>query len=91
MKTYGFSIILKDIPCLEDEIAERLFEAGCDDCSSSSGEGITRAAFDREEESLEKAIATAIRDVRKAGYEVDRVVMDDYDLNALLPAEVSGG
>lgn len=80
MKTYRFTAILKGISCLEDEISERLYEAGCDDSSPFSGGGITGAAFDRDADSLEAAIASAVADIRKAGYEIERVQIDDVDL-----------
>jgi hypothetical protein len=79
MKTYSFSVILKGIHCLNDEIPERLYEAGCDDSSPYSGGGVTGAAFDREAISLEVAITSAISAVRQAGYEIERVEIDSDD------------
>lgn len=89
MKTYGFTVILKGIPCLEDEIAERLYKAGCDDSSPFSAGGITGAAFDRDADSLEDAIASAVADVRNAGYEVERVQIDDEELAGLCVSAAS--
>lgn len=83
MKTYGFTVVLKGVPCLEDEIAERLYESGCDDSTPFSGGGLTGAAFAREAVSLEVAISSAVADVRRAGYEVERVMIEDEELAEL--------
>ena len=80
MKCYGFSIILKGVPFITEEIADKLFEAGCDDCSPGSHAEVTRADFDREAESLESAISSAVADVRKAGYEAERIEIVGEDI-----------
>lgn len=83
MKTYRFTVILKGIPVIDEEIADRLYEAGCDDCSPFSRDGVTGAGFDREAVSLEAAISSAVADVRRAGYEIDRVEIDQEEVAQL--------
>ncbi len=72
---YGFILKLSgDVEAKLDE----LFEAGCDDASFGSVDGVWHAAFDRESTSLEEAIASAIADVSSVeGVEVERVEPDD--------------
>ena len=75
MKTYEFTIILKQ-PEVTDADCGTLFEAGCDDSTVVSKNGVTCVIFDREAPSLEEAIRSATADVRKAGFDVARVEMD---------------
>ena len=75
MKTYEFSIVLK-AAAVRDEDCDALYEAGCDDGTIVTRNGITHIAFDREAASLEEAIRSATADVRRAGFEVARVEMD---------------
>lgn len=63
--TYHFDVILDaytldDVP---DEVCDELFEAGCDDATPFSSEGVTRLGFARDATSLEAAIRSALRDV----------------------------
>ena len=75
MKTYEFSLVLT-APEVTDDDCGRLFEAGCDDGTVVTREGVTHIAFDREAESLEEAIRSATAQVSAAGFEVVRVEMD---------------
>jgi hypothetical protein len=83
MKVFEFTVILKGMDVMSEETAERLHEAGCDDCTPGSSDGVAFAAFDREAASLESAIASALRDVRRAGCEVDRVYLDEAELTEI--------
>jgi hypothetical protein len=73
MKTYDFTLILSPGTELTEELAELLFEVGCNDCSPSSCNCIVSIDFHRESESLESAIRSAIADVQKAHCTVARV------------------
>lgn len=75
MKTYEFSLVLT-APGLTDDDCDALYEAGCDDGTVVTRNGVTHIAFDREAESLEAAIRSATAQVRVAGFEVARVEMD---------------
>lgn len=57
---------------------DELFEAGCDDATFGSVDGVDYADFDREEETLNRAVSTAIADVESVpGLVVRRVEPDD--------------
>jgi len=68
---------------MSEEVAEALYEAGCDDCSPGSHDGQAYADFARQADSLEAAVASAAVDVRSSGYAVDHVEIDDADLAGL--------
>ena len=75
MKTYEFSLVLTASE-VSDQDCDTLYEAGCDDGTVVTRNGVTHVAFDRKAESLEDAIRSAVSDVRAAGFEVARVEMD---------------
>jgi hypothetical protein len=75
MKTYEFSLVLT-APEVTDDDCDRLYEAGCDDGTVVTRDGVTHIAFDREAQSLEEAIRSATTQVRAAGFQVARVEMD---------------
>jgi hypothetical protein len=77
MATYEFALVLAEAD-LSDEDCDALYEAGCDDGTVVTREGVTHVAFDREAESLEDAIRSATGEVRAAGFDVARVEMDAF-------------
>ena len=79
MRHYEFDVILTGIAEVHDEQADALFVAGCDDGTLASRDGTAWVHFDREAESLEAAIASAVSQVRSAGFAVARI---ELDLNA---------
>lgn len=76
MKTYEFDVILKDLAEVTDEQADALFEAGCDDGTPASCDGVAWIHFDREAPSLENAVRVAVSQVRGAGLDVVKVELD---------------
>lgn len=72
MKTYQFTVIIPDV---DDENAESLYNR-CPDSSLGSSNGIPYVAFDREANSLEAAIHSAIEDLRKVGIQPRRIEME---------------
>jgi hypothetical protein len=84
MKTYEFTLILAGAPELTDDLCDALYEAGCDDSSPYSSEGVTYIPFDREADCLESAIRSAIAEVQKAGCQVERLEMDTDALTETL-------
>lgn len=76
MKFYEFIVILHGLDTIDDDLADKLFEAGCDDGSPFSTCGIAGIGFSREAESLEAAIRSAVADVQKAGCTVERVQIE---------------
>lgn len=76
MKCYDFIVILRELDVIDDDLADKLFEAGCDDGSPFSSCGIAGIGFSREAESLEAAIRSAVADVQGAGCTVERVQIE---------------
>ena len=76
MTKYKFSLILKGSPELTEEIADELFAAGCDDGTPGRCNGVFSIDFQREADSLEAAISTAIKNVKAAGHDVERVEIE---------------
>ncbi|OHB65875.1 MAG: hypothetical protein A2V70_13530 [Planctomycetes bacterium RBG_13_63_9] len=76
MRKYEFTLILKGRLEMSEEITDALFEAGCDDGTPGTCEGVFSIDFHREANALEEAIRSAIADVNSAGYEVQRVEME---------------
>lgn len=98
MKTHEFTVILTGISEVTEAAANALYEAGCDDGTFASRDGVAFAMFDREASSLLDAIQSATADIRKAGFGVFRVETDETAVVAkfnaalmdnLLPASVS--
>lgn len=76
MTKYQFALVLKGPLELTEEIADELFEAGCDDGTPGTCNGVFSIGFHREANSLEEAIRSAIANVKSAGYEVERVEIE---------------
>ena len=73
MKEHEFTVILTSISEISDEAANSLYEAGCDDGSPGSCDGVVSVDFHRDAPTLESAIHSAVADIRKAGFQVERV------------------
>ena len=73
MRYFQFDVVLAGISEISDDLAEALFEAGCDDGTPCSSEGVAWIGFTREADSLESAIRSAVADVHKARGTVSRV------------------
>lgn len=76
---YEFSLVLSD-PEVTDEDADKLYEAGCDDASILTRDGITRIQFDRYAANLDEALASAILCVERAGLAVARVEIERHEV-----------
>ena len=73
MPTFEFQLILRDVQEITEELADSLFDAGCDDGTPFSSQGVAAIGFSREADSIEEAVRSAIADVNKAGLTVARV------------------
>ena len=76
MSKYEFSLVLTGNLELTEEVADKLFECGCDDGTPGTCNGVFSIDFHREAESLELAINSAIQNVRDAGHEVEHVQIE---------------
>ncbi len=73
---YEFSLILKEGTEITEQLADELFEAGCDDGTPGTFCGTPYISFHREAESLESAIRSAVADVQRVGCLVERVQIE---------------
>lgn len=75
METYEFRLVVTDH--IDDDGANRLFEAGVDDGFPESGPLGHSIGFDREASSFEEAVLSAIKEVESADFEILRVEPDE--------------
>lgn len=75
-RVYDFTFTLGGVDELTVEVADRLYEAGCDDASPHSAGSTVYLDFHREAESLGDALGSAVKDVERAGYSVARVEVE---------------
>ena len=61
MNKYEFSLVLEGPAELTEEVADKLFECGCDDATPGNCYGVFTVDSHREAESLEAAINSASR------------------------------
>jgi hypothetical protein len=76
---YEFSIVLTASE-VGDEDIDKLFEAGCDDASALTRNGVTKLQFDRHAANLDEALASAIENVERAGFAVARVEIERHEV-----------
>ena len=67
MGTHHFVFWLQGIEDITDELEDRLFEAGCDDALIGSFNSHVFLEFDRDAPNAASAVASALKDVAKAG------------------------
>lgn len=65
---FWFDLAMPGVGDLTPEVMNALFEAGCDDATPYRRDGRTYLLFAREAASRAKAIASAMRDVGRAGF-----------------------
>lgn len=84
MSKFEFTLFLSGIHEMTEEAAEALFVAGCDDASPAGCDGAAWVTFHREAGSLDAAIRSAVVDVQKAGFQVERLEIERNGLDELL-------
>lgn len=89
MPAYDFQLVLGDVTAMTEEIADALYEAGCDDGTPFSSHGVAAVGFTREATKLEEAVRSAIADVNKAGFTVARVEPADGSVYAKINRELT--
>ncbi len=68
MNTYHFTIVIRDARTDTPGLEDRLFTAGCDDALVCSCNQTVYLEFDREAESAEAALRSALDNIRAAGF-----------------------
>ena len=86
-REYDFALVIGGVPELNAAVEDALFEAGCDDATLSIRYGLLYAEFSRTAASLQDAILSAVRDVRKAGVGAEVLRVDECDL--VTPSEIA--
>ena len=76
MNAYDFEVILAAGTDMTEDLADRLFEAGCNDGTPGMCCGVPAIGFSREADCLESAIRSAVADVQKTGCVVERVQIE---------------
>jgi len=66
MATYCFTVTLEGVVDWTDAVLDRLYEAGGDDTTPGSREGVAHVDFHRDAASLDLAVASAIRTISDA-------------------------
>ena len=84
MRKFEFTVYLGEIGEVSEAAANALYEAGCDDGSPASCDGSVWITFHREADSLDAAIRSAVSDIQRAGFSVDRLEIEHGALNELL-------
>ena len=81
-EVHTFTLLLVNEHELTTELEDALFEAGCDDGMLFSKNQVVYIKFDRDADSLEEAVVSAINDVESAGFQVARVEPSDLVTSA---------
>ena len=78
MAVWEFTLIVEGQDVARQEVHDALYESGCDDALIGQANGVQYLDFDRRAQSLEDAVASAVRDIEQVpGIEVVRFVDSD--------------
>ena len=80
MTTWEFTVMLAGVNEITPELADALYESGCDDGTAGSSCGIATVSFARDAPSLEEAIRSAIADIQRAGVRIECVQIEHEEL-----------
>jgi hypothetical protein len=81
---FEFTLFLGGLTEITDDAANALYEAGCDDGSPASCDGAVWVTFHRQSDCLDDAIRSAVGDVQKAGFQIERLEIEGRALDELL-------
>ncbi len=76
MTKYEFAILASGMDWDAEDFEARFLQAGCDDATIAIQRGYIILDFTREAASIDDAISSAVRDVRRAGGTIERVEPD---------------
>ena len=80
MDEYEFELLMEGRHELTDDLAEVLFEAGCDDGTPATINGVLRIGFAREASSFEEAVLSAVRNAESARFGLRTARIEPSDL-----------
>ena len=89
MEKFEFQVILDGISEITDEVSDALYNAGCDDGTPFSSEGVAAVGFTREASSLDQAVRSAVADIEKAGHTAERVESADEPIFSRINEELA--
>ena len=89
MPTFDFQVVLNGIQEMDEQTAETLYSAGCDDGTPFSRDGFAAVGFSRDAATLEDAIRSAISDVNRAGFTVAHVEPADESVYVKINQELT--
>ena len=75
VSTFAFTVILEGLDDIDEQLTNRLFEAGCDDTLLRCCDRVVYLAFDRDAGSLAEAIGSAVRDIVAAGCSPSQILL----------------
>ncbi len=78
MPVFDLTLLLTGTSSITDEIANQLFEAGCDDATLCATSNRVTLVFSRSASDFEAAISSALQDVRTAGFEATPLPTADW-------------
>jgi hypothetical protein len=81
-EVHTFTLLLVNEHELTTDLEDALFEAGCDDGMLFCKNQVVYIEFERDADSLEEAVVSAINDVESAGFQVARVEPSDLVTSA---------
>ena len=74
MPNHHFTLIVDGRDMQEEEVINALFESGCDDGTVGCADAVQFVVFDRQADSLDQAVMSAVKDIERIqGLEVVRV------------------
>ena len=78
MAVWDFTLIVEGRDIASEEVFDALWEAGCDDALIGQTNGVQYLDFDRDAETIEEAVASAVADAERVpGLQVVRFVDSD--------------
>ncbi len=83
MQTFVFTCTIVGLTDFDLDLADAIHAAGADDSSIGVSDGVVTVDFDRQAETLDGAVRTAIEDLAKAGLQVSDVHLDAESLKAI--------
>ena len=83
MSNHHFTLIAEGPDLQSDELIDAIYEAGCDDATVGRVDGIHYLDFDREADSLEEAILSAVADLERLDLGIEIVRLADAGLASM--------
>lgn len=80
LQNYSFTLAIASHSDFDDDLADRVYECGCDDGSLRVMDGELCLDIDREAPNIMEAITTAVDQLNRADIYIDRVIFENKAL-----------